>query len=380
MKKYTILLSILCTMLCVGCGTQKVEEQVEEQPTILESVLEVDGKVEARKSEEIHLEFPSKIKEVNVLEGEIVNKDMPLFTLDTENYEATIKIKEANIAVLEGELKALEEKAGTSILEVAQLQSELKLKQGYINHQNAPDNKSLQADLELAQKDLKNMKADYKSNEVFYENGAISEKELKDLAQGIEAKESEIKKLKANIDKNNSQLNLDISKLKSEINVKQAQSSQEDKELANNIEVTKLKIEVAKQELEVLKNQTKGVYIKEGQLLAAKDNLLVYDIGCVAGSQITNNTQVLAKCVEVNNLIVTLNIPTEDLGKIAMGSEVKLDVYTNQDKSIKGKISRISNHAEIIDGDSYIKADVTVDEGIELLKLDEKLDASIEIN
>lgn len=139
-------------------------------------------------------------------------------------------------------------------------------------------------------------------------------------------------------------------------------------------------VEVAKQELEVLKNQTKGVYIKEGQLLAAKDNLLVYDIGCVAGSQITNNTQVLAKCVEVNNLIVTLNIPTEDLGKIAMGSEVKLDVYTNQDKSIKGKISRISNHAEIIDGDSYIKADVTVDEGIELLKLDEKLDASIEIN
>lgn len=379
MKLCKILIPLIGISLCVGCSSQETKNVVKEEPIVSNNELEVEGQVYANKIKEIYLTVPAKIKTVDVLEGEVISKGMPLFTLDMTDYKNEVKLKEMNIAMMEEELNALQQNSNPLTIEIGSLQKELKLRKEYLNNQSDPEISILKNKVIAAEKKLKSMKADYEANKAFYKSGSISEKELNDLKENILEKETEIQNLKTNIGKSVDSIKLEINNLESKIESKQMEVSQEDKNITASIAVKKLKIEIAQEELEELKAKVKNMALKDNQIIAKEEKILVYDIQCVDGMQIGENTQLLAKYIDLNDLMVTINIPIEDLLSVQVGTEVELDIYTDQNAPIKGVVSRISERAVDIDGDSFVKTDVVVNEGVELLKLGAQLDATIHL-
>ena len=365
------------TSLLIGCGQVK-ESQTEVTPSPeWEQTIDVDGKVEATEREELYLGFPAKIKSIHIKDGDIVNKGDALFTLDTTDYDETIQDKEGEIAVLQAELAALKNPKNALVADLQYVEKQLKVKGEERDNENSPELKKLKNNLALLNEELASLKADYETNKQLSEVGGASEKSLQDIKDKISAKQKDIENTQNSITQHKKDMNLEMSKLESEKQGLNLKMSESDRENVTQMKVLQVKIDNANTQLAKLKQKYKTVALSNNELLSQKDQLLIYDIQGYVGSQIAANTELLARCANLNSVVVEIDIPVEDLLRVKVGDKVAIKAYNDQTEEIEGTISHLSNHAIDKEGDSYIKAEVEVTKGKELLQVDAQVDAII---
>lgn len=371
------LLSIVVAGLLVGCGQVQDTETETVVTPVWHETIDVDGRVEATENEELYLAFPAKIKAIHIKDGEVVNKGQALFTLDTTDYEEVISEKKGEIALLQAELDALKNPENTLVADLQYVQEQIKVKEDYKNNETDPEIKQLKNNITLLNEELIRLKSDYETSKKLSEVGGVSEKSLQEIKDMISAKEKEIENVENSIVAYKTNINLELSQLESKAQSLNLQMSETDRTNAANMKVLQVKLDNANAQLSNLKQKYDTVTLKEGQLLAQKNQLLVYDIKCVVGSPVAANTQLLARCANLESIIVKIDIPIEDLLSVQVGNQVVINAYNEQTQEIIGRISRLSNHAIDKDGDSYIEAEVEITEGKELLQVNAQLDGTI---
>ena len=122
------------------------------------------------------------------------------------------------------------------------------------------------------------------------------------------------------------------------------------------------------------------IKLKDKQLIAPKDHLIIYDIIVAPGSSISGLGQPLVQFMDLNKLYVVVDIPEKSLSSVVLNAPVTLKVADkNINAPITGVISSISNFATEKEDDIIIEANIEITGGKEYLKPGLSIDAYIDI-
>lgn len=382
-KRYILIITFGLISILTGCQSKNAD--IDEVSTVNEikvnenSVMEVDGVVTTEQDEELYINFATTIKNIYVKDGEIVKKGTPLFELDLSEYRNEIKSKEQEIAVLQTELKQIEQGVDSNIEKIQSINEKISAKENLMSNENNVTVKELKNKLAIAKQDLETLNNMYSTNKELNEEGAISNQEVDKSYKNVQAKEKEIENLNLQIQKNMQDNEESIREFKLEKRELEAQLDKSNSDINASIEVKKLQIKGAQMALEQLKEKYNSEYIKENSIIATSDNVIIYDIACTVGSKIPAGGKMIAKMMSANKKVVSIDIPVENLMSVKVGSKVDIEVYDNQKETISGEVIRISDRAVEVDEDSIVRADVNITEGADLLKIGSKVDASIHL-
>lgn len=350
-------------------GSNGISEASSKESVEVKGELDVYGDVKVDKREEIIIDFPARVTEVYVKDGESVRKGDKLLSLDFEDYKLQIKTKENEIRMDELQLKQLMVDRNPRVIEADRIRDELRVKQGYVNTENDPDLVPLQNSLEIIEQSISTAKKQYEADQELFEAGFLAEEELKKSEQNLKSREKEKKDTLTSIEKIKTNRRLEVNGLQAQLKSTETQSSNSDTQKASNIDVLKLKIETSKLSLDVMKNKLNKAYLKGNDIVAPVDNVIIYDIYCMKGSEISIESGAVLKIMYQDTIYVTADIPEESLNFVKVGDSALIELADEGiTDEISGKISRISSRAIEKDGDTIVEAIITVNQGKAFLK------------
>jgi multidrug efflux pump subunit AcrA (membrane-fusion protein) len=360
------IISALCAgILLTACGNQVKEtsetDTIETQQTAERQGIDVFGEVKAYTTRDIIIDFPARVEKIHIKDGEMVKKGDKIITLNFEEYETDILKKKNEIQLYEGQLKQLKQNINPLVGEVTSLRNELNIKQSYIDSDKDPEVKALQRALELAETAQKTAKKDYEVNKEIFEIGGISPKELEDSKQNLSSKEKEKDDLVSAIEMAKTNRKLEVNELRAALKSSEAQLTNTDKQNETGVLELESKLNIAKLDLGTMEKKLNKSYIKEKDIIADTDHMIIFDITCNEGTIIGKNETPVFKAMDENTLFVSVDIPEEFIGKASIGNEVSIVPYADKDKSLRGKIMRLGARAIKQNGETVVKADIKIE-------------------
>ncbi|WP_069998718.1 HlyD family secretion protein [Cellulosilyticum sp. I15G10I2] len=367
------IISICCIVsLLTACGGR--ESEPANNVTYTEYIdsdkqeLDVYGNVNVAKNQEIIIDFQAIVKEVYIKDGEIVNKGDKLLSLDFEDYKLQIKTKENEIHMDEIKLKELEANNNPQMLEASRIREELKVKQNYVISGEDPDLKPLQNSLEIIEQSILLASNEYEANKQLFEVDYISEETLKLSEQKLKNRQKEKEDTLTAIEKVKTNRKLEISSLNTQLKSTEIQFNNADQQKVSSIEALKLKIATSKLMLTSMKNKLDKPYLKDNAIIAPEDNLIIYDINCMKGTEINSGMGAVLKAMYQDTIYVTADIPEESIRSVRTGQSARITLADEIKEEIIGSISRVSERAIEKDGDTIIEAIIEIEKGKALLK------------
>jgi len=337
-----------------GNGTYGSEKGIQVEVRQIEkgeiaSTVAVTGTVDEIEKEEVKASESIKVKELLVEEGDLVQKGQQLFTIDSSNLE-----EELEKTRLEREIQAL------------QLE---KLK----NDDDSSNTQSYEIAVELAKIELANTQKNYdqlletyEKNQDLYNEGIISEDELNQLSESVDA----------------AKLQIDVAQLeleRSESNLSDTHSTKKDadKSLSYEIEIQLKRLESTDLDISRMESEISDL----NELSTAPINGTVMDLNIKAGDTIPMGST-LMDIVDLDQLVIKAYIREYDIGNMALNQEVDIvgDAIEGEN-AVKGHVSYIAPKADVITSGSSeataVEINVDIDKGQELLKPGYTVDCEI---
>lgn len=309
-----------------ACGTQKtalptaVPDQVK---TVQANVIEAAGKIKAKDTKNIILDFPATIQALPVKDGQRVSQGDELATLDI--HEIKQQILDSENAVK------------TEQLQLAKIQ-------------NDSDNSKAQelSALQTAQEELSRANEDLVIKKTLFEAGAIAKTDL-DVAQ--RRVDDDAQKV---ADKSISQAN--GFKLSSEIQ--------------------KQKISTLESDVKRLKDKLNKSYIQGDKIVSDIKNGLVQESTHVAGDSLPANTK-LFNLVNMDSLVVEAEVSEDFIKDVKVGAEVDIFSLADSTKQYKGRVIKIADMGIEKNGETVIMTEISIDNMDEFVKPDFNVDVKI---
>lgn len=320
--------------------------------------INVKGEVKGEDTVKISSEVTFPIKEVNFEEGDRVKKGDILAVLDVSSLEDKIEELESSIKT--------DDQANAIIVANAKAAYDSALKLS--SEENNSDIQNAVSALEVAKTDYENKKNLYEKNKVLFDNGVITEQQLKDCEVAYDTAKSIYEKYTVALDniKEKVQLNLTTAKNNYDAAVVKSQDN-----------TKKITVENLKKDL-VHKNvvsTSDGIIISKNA--AAGNN----SVGTLFEIQDENNTNVVLKVKEIDIQKISINqkveMKTDSMGdSIINGQVIDIhDIACDDDKSMldlesnsEDKEAEYEVKVKIIDTDCKVKigmkvqADIITDE------------------
>lgn len=350
-----------------GCNQTETISEVSPIPSAAETLL-VYGDVRVDTTSQLLIDFPAKVEEVKVHNGDIVQQGDVLLTLDYSDYLFEIENKERLIHAYEVELKGLGANINYLSSNLSALQEELSVLEDYkANHSN-PEIATLESTLKTQEDELALLKQTYTANKALFDAGALAAYELDISKQAYETLESQIATTKNSMKQIETQQDLKISALKSEIQSTQLQSQNTDASQSNEIELLKIKLETAKAELAQMKSKLSKPYLKDHALVAPSARLIISDLNCTNGTYINGLSTPILRTLSQDSLYISADIPEESLSLVKVGMTASIVPADSSLKPITGKVTSLSEEAILKDGDTMIEAKIAITSDKTLLK------------
>lgn len=365
---------VLCIVitLCLGIVLNGCSDKVKEtsdtvtvseetEKTSERQSIDVFGEVKVETTRDMIIDFPARIEKIYIKDGQKIKKGEKIITLDFNGYQTDVLKKKNELALYEGQLERLKQNINPLIGEVGRLKDELSIKQNYIDSDNDPDVESLQRRLELAIIAVNTAKKEYEVSKEIFDIGGISSKELEDLKQNLSSKEKDKNDIESSIETAKTSRKLEVNQLSAALKNSQAQLTNTDKQNETGVLELESKFNIAKLDLETMQNKLSKSYIKEKDIIADTDNIIIYDITCNEGTIVGKSEDPILKIMDENTLFVSVDIPEEFISNVAIGNEAAVVPYANKAESIKGKVIRISDRGIKQNGETIVKADIKVE-------------------
>ncbi|MBE6023813.1 MAG: HlyD family efflux transporter periplasmic adaptor subunit [Cellulosilyticum sp.] len=384
---YVVILGLISSPLLTGCSSTSTTEAtattqaevVDGESKMNKNALLVYGEAKVDEIEELQIDFPARITNILVQKGVLIHKGDALLDLNMDDYMLQIATLEKELEGYELELKGLKNNTNAQAANLDALSKELALKKGYVSSGQDPDILPLKNSLDILKEDLAEAQKLYDSNLILFESGAVSESELSQSKLSMQKLEQQIQDVNTSIQKLTDGRNLEISTLQSKLNATTLEVGNIDTSTASKISQLQVKIESAHLSLQNMKAKLTAPYLNGTQIIAPKDQLIIYDISTPAGSSVSGLGQSLLKFMDLNTLYVSVEIPEESLSEVAINAPVTIQIADKDiDTPITGIVSRISNYAYEKEGDTIVEAYIKVTSGKEQLKPGLSIDAYIE--
>lgn len=378
---YLIGIMSLSSSLFVGCnliGKDKEKQLPEETKTEqTQNVIDVDGKMIAGNTESIVIDFPAGIEAVLVKEGQKVQQGDVLMTLDLESYNNQLSLKENELEIAKIKLAQLQQTANPQVATLTQLTNTLTREKSKLHSGTDEEIQTFENSLALAANEQKVAEEDYAASQELVAVGGISEKELQDLEQVVTQKIKAVLNLNLQIKQLKEAKNTRVDDLEAQIQSQQAQLSNIDSNKASEIAIGTKQVESLELVIEHMKTQLSQDFIKGNQIIAPSEGLIVTAVMAEKGMQTQQLVGPAITFADEKSLSVEIEIPEEYIGDIKIGQEVEITPVGLKEKILKGKITTLSYQVEESFGENMIKAEVSVDEGIEGLRLGQSIEAQI---
>ncbi len=384
----TILISLISVGIFIYLQTDesKADEQIVSSVPIRDeiieeiSVIEAFGKVVARETINITLDFPVQIDEVLVKAGESVSKGEILVNLDINEQKLHLKKMKRDLTVQQKTLSKMIEnnqivkkrmKNNLAVENDLYQQDRLDLeeKENDLINESSPDFIKLKNDLKVASRILENKKKELIDKVKLLDAGAITlykfdefEKTVKNqedkvttikltLNELIYKKQAEIRLLRKTLKERRKIIAEIESKLaEQEINYTRELFYQENR-------IIEVKDEIAKLEEKLFQKD----YLRDSSIIANLNNAVIYNMNCINGDY-KEEGEILFTLMNLKNMVVEADVPEEFIKDVKKGASVKIIPLSNPDHEYYGEVLKIYDMAEKRGGETVIKVEISIDD------------------
>lgn len=364
MRKQLIVLGASLGLMTAftGCNKEKEPVATSEEVQIPETRTEVSGKVAAEESLAFPIDFTATVEEVHVKEGDLVNLGDVLITLDITEYQKQLEQAQTQQSLYTLESQSLDDGDYPQVAHIQQLSSNLRLKQEQLTTGSDPDRIRLESAKALAQTAKEEAEKDYESAQVLYEIGALAEKELTALEQKIQVTTNNVADFDLQIQKLTESKQLEIESLQAQIKDLSTQVGNGETQKVTGREKLDRQIQSQALGIEVMQDKLNKPYLQGNQIIAPQDGLIIHDIAAQVGAHTTSMMGPLMQAMKLESKVVIAQVPEEYCMELKIGDEVAVIPYTNQDKELKGVVTRMSNFAIDSYGENVIETTIKVED------------------
>lgn len=363
------IIAIMAALAACTPGKEEKTEQVaggeQEENTII-----AWGEVKYTDVYELAVDFPCTVVSVEVKEGDEVGLGDILAILDmTEFNETVIKLSEQ---VESGKASLRDAIEDTSALEadIARLKKEITTKTAEYSSGTKAELRLLESSLERAEEELSDVKEDFALNQKLFDEGAVSQDVLDQLADVVEQKEKLRSDIMDNISKTRRVLKEELDALGTELQYKQVQLDKTRESNSANLERLSSSLAMAESDLAIMKNRAQKPYLSGGNIVSSLEHAIVRNISIINGSSLgqPNENHKAMELIDADSLIVSAEVPEEFIGEIDSGAEVKIVPAANKKAAVMGRVTQIAGAAVEKDGERIVRVEVTPDGKSEFLR------------
>lgn len=346
----------IMSISCVGCGSATAANEASEVEETEETTeISVFGKAEAIDAEEIYIDFPARVVDVLVEEGQEINKGDKLMTLDYEEYKnniASTKIKKAldsvNTQDSVQEISAIND-------QIASMQKEKSVKQSYLQDNNYQI-QTLNNALKVLEDKIQKAQEDLKSEKELLEAGASTEDAVKSMQLGIDALINEKESTQKQLQSFKELTAIEIEKLNASIQEKRDEMVQKQDTNSRAASKEHLSAQMSDISIENMNAKLNKSYIKANDIVADLDHGIIEEISCEKGSFVgSNGPTYCMKLLDKDSIQIAADVPEEFISQITVGQSCKVVPYYDNTQSLEGKVVRIESRAVKQDGEVIVK-------------------------
>ncbi len=342
---------------CTGNGSQPQTKEDAAEASLQTNDIVVWGEVKYNEEYQINIDFPAKIENINVREGDIVKKGSTLITLSTDDYQANIKKLQAQADSGKASLDNVDQAAMEA--DIATLKKQIAYKTAELQSGSKPELQLLQASLTRSEKELKDAQDDVNKYQRLFNDGVISQADLDKYKDVLNLKQKAKSDVIDNISKTKRTLQEELDGLNSSLKYKEVQLNQQ-KNTADSAQI----------DLDVMSNKMKKPYLSGNNIISNLEYGIVKEIDSVKGATVGAQyaAQKVIDLIDGDSIYVSAEVPEEFIWQISQDSKVVIIPTANKDLKIEGHIIRIANEAVEKDGDRIIKVQVKPDDKDNILK------------
>ena len=332
-KIYVLILIVIISVLTMSCNDREDEALVQEVDLSDElTEIEAFGIVKAAESKDVIIDFPAKVIELIAIEGQHLELNDPILTLDLSDYYNLIRDKnnELNIAKLDYQ------RANASLkgLKIQDIDIEME---------------KLNSELELAKKVYDKALEDHSSNQALYNMGAISKEMLQKSKLALDEAHNNVATIEYQQQLTTEKYNLELDQL----NTKQSAERYQ-------VSIQNERIKQIENSLNSLADKINKPYIIDNQIVSEFENAAVYDIIYNPGS-IVDTTSKAFTIVNLDSLIIEADVVEEFIRDIQIGSSVRIVPVADRSREYIGKVIYISQIAFTNNNETEVPIRISID-------------------
>lgn len=300
---------LIGTNAFVNIRLEKVDAsvlQAQSNKNTHSTAFEVSGKIKAKKTKDIALDFSATVTDVFATEGQRLKSGDSIVQIDLKDLQKMISDQEKNLKIESLQLQKLQNSANNSSL---------------------TENNSLKT----AEDNLLKAQDDLAKQEQLLNAGASTTEALNEAKRKLTAAERTLADVKL--------------------------SKKADFDLS--LQMQREKIALMTDQLKLLKNKLKPSYIKGNQIVCEFENAMVQDIRLVSGNLLSPGMK-LFSLVDLSSLIVEADIPENKIKLAQVGSPVTIIPVSDESRSYKGVITALSASATLKNGETIITAEIAI--------------------
>lgn len=329
----SVVISLSALLGLTGCSKP---ETPAEKPIAETTSVSAYGVVKSDNVLDIVLDFPAKITDMAVQEGQRLSKNAVIASLNLDDYNLQIQSKAIELKI--------SGKEKTKILS----ETSLGLANDF-NYQKLKDALNLaKTSVIQAEKDLNNAKS-------LLSSGAISQKEYDQYKLLYDQKLS----AKTGLEK-------DV-----------AQYEKSKQGVSSSVSITELQAAGTNLSLEHMKSKLVTNYLKENQIISPFEEAVVYEIGYETGA-LVDKTKKVCTLADLKNLKVEADVTEDFIAEVKLNAAVEITPVADRSKTYHGKVTRIADMAKVDNGETLITIEVSIDDNDGFLKPNYNVDLSIQ--
>ena len=305
-------IGVLIVVLVLSFTLRPKEEQYSEETAKTQDITtyySFSGNIEAKENQVVVSKNIIPIKKLLVKEGDLVERGDVLFVLDDSDIASNIEQSSANV-------------------EIAKINYE-KMKSTAKDQQMVQVSNALSA----AQLGFNDAKINLERMTELFEAESISKQALEQAQNAYESAKLQLESAQDNYNVAEQSIDQNIRTAKEQLRQAEARAESGKKQVEDFTVTAEIDGEISE------------IFVKENESL-------------VTGMKIM-------EIVDYDNLKIMVKVDEYDIGAITEGKEVSVSVNT-LDKKVAGKISKISNQAETVNGVSFFTADIDLEKDDDL--------------
>lgn len=324
----------LLGLTLVACGQTKNADQGKNTP-VESTTVEAYGVVEAEKLLDVVIDFPAKVKQIFVEEGQKIGKETKIATLDIDQYLLQIQTKEIELKISGNEKTKI-------------------LSENTVDLSNDQDYKKLQDAYGLAKKNYDQAMKDFKNAGALLPLGAISQTEYDLLKLTSETKLNAL----TNIESDIALYKKSKAGVTSSVGIKNLQAESTNLTLAN------------------MKEKLRTALVKNDTIFSPFENAVIYNIGYEEGASIDTAVK-FCTLADLSSLVINADITEDFISEVKIGAAVVIVPVADRSKAYHGKVTRIADMAKIENGETLIGVEIEIEDNDGFLKPNYNVDISI---